>query len=565
MEGLTRASHSAPLPSVPRPAPPPSEPEPLRPRPRRLDREDAVACGLLAMLAFILLFVTAPRDGDFWWSDAPRHALNGAFLLDAFKALPWEDPAGFAKSYYAQYPALSILFYPPLFPLLEAPIYGLLGVSHTSAQLAVALHGVLLALGVYALARHWLPPAQAFAGALLFLGVHEVAWWGRQVMLEIPVLAWLAWAAVCYLRYSATRRPAFLYGLTLCALGALYTKQTAAFLAVALAGLVVWDSRGRLWTERRLWVTAALSAAALIPLAVLTLKFGQVNLNAAAGETGRESSRLGLANWLYYPAQLPEQLGWPVLLLALGYPLLARLRPVQRLPKPVERLLWVWLAAGYLFFSLIALKEPRHSVLVLLPLVLFAVAALARGLPERLATPAVLVLAGGQFVHATQVDDPPAIGGYREAAAFIAEAAPPHSLILFSGYRDGSFVFNLRAREDRRDLGVLRSDKLLLKVKVKRELGVEQRGLTREQLSAALDRYGVGYVVNQPNFWNDLAAMQVLQDLLHTDQFAKVGEIPVTGNVPHGDRVLEIYRNLHYRPGATERPPLELLIIDQVI
>lgn len=196
---------------------------------------------------------------------------------------------------------------------------------------------------------------------------------------------------------------------------------------------------------------------------------------------------------------------------------------------------------------------------------LFAVAALARWWPARAATPVLLALATGQLFYALAVDRPPAIGGYDQAAAFVADAAPPQSTILFSGYRDGSFVFNLRARDDGRKLGVLRSDKLLLRVKVKRELGVEQRGLTQEQLAAALNRYGVSYVVNEPLFWNDLEAMQVLQAVLHTPQFVKVGEIAVTGNLPHQDRVLEIYRNLQYTPGSGERPPLELLIIDQVI
>jgi hypothetical protein len=519
----------------------------------------------LLLSAVALLFATAPQSGDFWWSDAPRHALNGVFLLDMFRNLPLSDPAGFAKSYYAQYPALSILFYPPLFPLAEAPVYGLFGVSHFSAQLTVALHEAALALGVFLLARRCFSPARSFAAALLFIGLHEVAYWGRQVMLEIPVYAWLVWAALMYLRYLDTRRPRFLYGLALLALGALYTKQTAAFLVAALGGLLVFETGGRILRDRRSLVTALLSVLALIPLAVMTLKFGQTNVGASAGETGGELSRLSWANWTYYLEKLPGQLGWPVLALALLYPLGRRFGPGRPLPPAEERLLAVWLGCGYLFFSLIALKEPRHSMLILLPVVLFAVASAACWLPSRLATAAVLALAAAQYAFTVAVDRPPTIRGYDKAAEFVADAAPAHSLILFSGYRDGSFVFNMRARDGRDDLGVLRSDKLLLRVKVKRELGVEQRGLTRDQLAAALNRYGVSYVVNEPDFWNDLEAMQVLQEVLHTPQFAKVGEIPVTGNIPHRDRVLEIYRNLQYDPAANERPPLELLIIDQVI
>src|SRR5262245_29724666 len=59
-------------------------------------------------LAALLLFVTAPHNGEFWYSDAPRHALNGVFIKDLFASLP-ADPKSWAMEYYVQYPALTIL------------------------------------------------------------------------------------------------------------------------------------------------------------------------------------------------------------------------------------------------------------------------------------------------------------------------------------------------------------------------------------------------------------------------------------------------------------------------
>ena len=81
-----------------------------------------------------LLFVTgAPIDDAFSWPDAPRHALNGAFLLDFLRDHPLHDPTGYAYNYYARYPALTILFYPPLFYVLLAVFYAVFGVSQTAA------------------------------------------------------------------------------------------------------------------------------------------------------------------------------------------------------------------------------------------------------------------------------------------------------------------------------------------------------------------------------------------------------------------------------------------------
>jgi hypothetical protein len=94
---------------------------------------------LLVILAVGLLFTGAPNGGASYWSDSPRHALNGVFVMDLLRDLPLGDPAGYAYRYDAQYPALTILFYPPLFYALSAPFYALLGVSRELALLVVAL------------------------------------------------------------------------------------------------------------------------------------------------------------------------------------------------------------------------------------------------------------------------------------------------------------------------------------------------------------------------------------------------------------------------------------------
>src|SRR5712671_4560850 len=84
----------------------------------------------------ILLFASSPHHGEFWWSDSPRHALNGAFIMDLIGSMP-SDPKTWAMQYYVQYPALTILFYPPLFYVTLAPFYALFGVSHSVAVMVV--------------------------------------------------------------------------------------------------------------------------------------------------------------------------------------------------------------------------------------------------------------------------------------------------------------------------------------------------------------------------------------------------------------------------------------------
>jgi hypothetical protein len=89
-------------------------------------------------LATLALYATAQAEGEQWWSDAPRHALNGASILDLLRAMPLHDPKAWAVDYYLQYPALTILLYPPLFPVLEAILFFAFGVSTRVALLAIA-------------------------------------------------------------------------------------------------------------------------------------------------------------------------------------------------------------------------------------------------------------------------------------------------------------------------------------------------------------------------------------------------------------------------------------------
>ncbi|MBV8169477.1 MAG: 4-amino-4-deoxy-L-arabinose transferase, partial [Alphaproteobacteria bacterium] len=51
-------------------------------------------------------------------------------------------------------------------------------------------------------------------------------------------------------------------------------------------------------------------------------------------------------------------------------------------------------------------------------------------------------------------------------------------------------------------------------------------------------------VVAQAGFWNDLGEMRRLEAVLASPRFEAVARVPITGNVPHDDRELVIYRNL---------------------
>ena len=139
--------------------------------------------------AVAALFLTMPSTGQFWWPDAGRHAMNGLFYLDLFKSMPFGDPMKWALDYYLKYPCITAVYYPPMFHLVEALIFAVLGVSAKNAYLAVALFSLAGALGTYALARNWLDRWPSLAAAILFLSAPVDAFWGREVALEMPAYA----------------------------------------------------------------------------------------------------------------------------------------------------------------------------------------------------------------------------------------------------------------------------------------------------------------------------------------------------------------------------------------
>jgi 4-amino-4-deoxy-L-arabinose transferase-like glycosyltransferase len=512
-------------------------------------------------LACVVLFVSAPTNGDFWWSDAPRHALNGAFVKDLVAAMP-RDPRGFAMDYYLKYPALTILFYPPLLYVVSAPFYAVLGVAHTTAQFVVILFYFAFAAGSYALARLWLPAGLALALAVTLCFVPEIALWGRQVMLEIPAFALLIWGIYFALRYRESARPPFLYGAGACLVLALYAKLSTVFVLPVILILLVQMKGVALLRDKHAWIVAALCAIGLVPLIGLTLMFGQGNVQSVVGIDDAVTSRTTLSGWLWYLARLPEQLGW--LLLALG---LAGAGAVVAKHRALPHLgfLALWFAVGYLFFSAIDLKEARHSVFILWPLVLLAFVLLHRALPARAGLIAGIGLALATATSTLAFFPVPRVGGYAEAVDIIAKRAPANATVVFSGKRDGAFVFDMRAREDRRDIDVIRADKLLLRVAIRRELGVEEKSATPEEIAKMMDDYGVSYIVAQSDFWTDLKTMENLQTALRSDRFEEVARIATNANVPVEDRELRIYRNK--TPISAERKKLriDLPIINRTI
>lgn len=491
-----------------------------------------LAIGLTLLGASILLLATSPVGGDFWWSDAPRHALNGVFVRDFVLAHPFADPIAWAFDYYDHRPSLTILFYPPFFYAIEAIAFALFGVGHFVAQACIAAFVLLLAGASYNLARVYMPRWHALAAALLTISTPAAALWGRQVMLDVPAYALLVTSACFLMHHCRSRRPASLYAAGLFFLLAVYTKYNAALFAPAFLVTFLAVRGVGAMRERHTLAVAALAAVGLAPAVFLTLKFGSSNVAAVSGLAGT-LPLTSAAAWLFYVRVLPEQLGYIVTILGgMGVAVMVtRLRggdATYTLPI-------AWLLIGYLAPTLISVREPRHTLMSLLPLVLGLPLLLRATLPTRLGQAASLDIALAVGVHTLATDPVPIVRGYAGVARYLDQHLTKSGVVLYSGYRDGNLVFDIAAL-NRPDIAVVRADKLLLAVPAgERRRGVEQKSVDAEQIAEMIRRIGPDYLVIQPGFWADLADMRLLQKILAGPEYERVAHFSLTGTLSTSD------------------------------
>jgi 4-amino-4-deoxy-L-arabinose transferase-like glycosyltransferase len=512
--------------------------------------EAAISLAILA-IATILVFLTAPANGEFWWSESPRNALNGAFVLDFVRELPLDHPVRWAKNYYLKYPALTILFYPPLLHIVLAMFYAVLGVSHQSALICICAFLFMLAAGVYAWLRRVTSAPVALAGALLLLAAPELVKWGQQIMLEIPMMAFVVWGIVFGLRYGDHDRPRD-FGLCLGFFGAaMYVKQTAVFVLVGLAlALLIWKGWGLL-RRRHLWITLAIALVALIPLAYIQIRFGSFNTMSLVSRPDIGApGRFTVGGLTWYAVELPGMMHWPALLLALALVVGVTIAPAWRAARGDLLVVFATLLSTYAALSMIDLKETRHGVPLLAPIAVMAGMAIERLIHAvgrvRWIVP---VGAAALLLWTLHLAPTPRVAGYHEAAARIATLAPPSGRVVFAGNRDGHFIFNLRAHTERGDIAVIRADKLFLRIAIMPDLGLNPKKYSGAEISTMLNRLGVSYVVTVPRVWDDAPVMASFADLLTTSQFVEITRIPVTG--PVGEKELVIYRN----NGKLSQPP----------
>ncbi len=507
-------------------------------------------CGLVIALAIGLTFATAPTHEDFWWTDGATFALNGELIRDYVASGLAQNPMVFASAWYLRYPALTISLYPPIFPMVEAAVFAVFGFSHSAAQATVTAFAALAAFGAYLTMRSATGILAATGTAVLLLATPGVLLWSRQVVMEVPTLAFLLLAAATLLRYQANRRTKWLLGAVVLLLAAVYTKQPAIFAALAFAVALLVDEGVPVFRRISTWAAVAVGAIGLVPLALFTLIFAAQNIDSAIGTStasvveGQSVTRFSLQAFTVYAGALPNIAGYIPLVTAPAYcALVASLGWRSRQERRLAVLMLSWFIVDYLFISAIGHFEARYGIFLTVPLVVLTVLFMTRVMTQRWSGAGAL--AAGVFVFAVAITSSHVtrISGYDAVARYIVDHTNQDDTVLFHGKESKNFTFSVRARSPQPKIFILRAEKILVSYNIIREWGITDRGMSDAEVEAIVDRYGIKYIVLQPDFWTDQPSIAKLQTLAYSGRFSEVAKFPITSEEASQRATIRVFKN----------------------
>jgi hypothetical protein len=503
----------------------------------------------------------ADNDGLWFQGDSPRHALNGLFWKDFLNRLP-ADPKAFTLSYFARYPAINPVSYPPFFYLLEAGFFALFGPSPYLAKGLVLFFALVEALYAMVWLRRWHTEEAGYLGSVVLLlpGMVE---WSHAIMLNVPACA-LTLAALYHTRRWLEEPTSW----HLIAAGCLSTLATLTYFqaVVVVPILVTWvlfSRRSGLLVAPRAIAIAAVCGVILLACFSVALRWARMHVQLGAATPRLLSD---FRPWLFYLKHVQGLFGQIVpAIAALG----VVVGGVRRRWRFEMILLLMWVILTYVFLSVMRAKDARYLLPLGAPLILMCsigVIEMAQA-PERIwrgyhgtgvlltATWALVVVLGWQAWH----EPSHALRGIHELADFLRTVAPDEP-VLYDGYYHGTFIFYVRAADPGFRRMVVRGNKLLY---------VDVRAPSRDPRSFVSSSTEAVEILRERSGCRWLAiengsrppptpAYSYLREAVEGSLFRHIGTFPITGS-PRTTRIDLYLMQDPVEPPAEIELPVPLL------
>ena len=490
--------------------------------------------------------------------DMPRYMMNGVFFYDLFRDLPLKNPVEYAIRYYSRYPALSIGHHPILLGVAEAPFYGLFGISVFSARLTIIAFTLLGAVFWYLLIHDIYGGRTAFISALLLFTTPFVVEHYRIVMSEVPGVSLIIITTYFFYRYRTSRgKKLFVSFVAFFILSILARPQTI-FMGPVFLGCYLMSKKSKsLLLKKKNVIAAGTVLATLVLVMFITVKYSPANFSWITD--GSIGSRLAWANVSYYLTALWKfHLTLPVLIASIFGISLALINKDKR-----AILFGLWILCSYLLITATGAQTPRYNIYWIPPFCLFAAAMTLYLCSSKWRACSLIVLylvSGYQFAVAFQ-EDPGYAAGYEEVAKYVIDNKKKGQSVLVSTAVDtGYFTFFVRKHDPKREMVVLRADKVLATSSMRHI--VEERIAEKKEIYDILQDFGVYYVVIEDMEYAS-APLEWLREELRSENFTLQKRIPVNSDKPIlKDVTLAVYRYKNYtnpKPGKLLKINLPLV------
>ncbi len=487
--------------------------------------------GTLFLLVFPLFVKDLDRGELNLNNDETRHAMTGIYFRDLMVDFPVDDLLGYTYRYYACYPALGLIHWPPLFHFTEGLFFLVFGISVPGAKLLVALFALLLIFYWFRLVKALFSAPVAFFACLLLASAPMVVLYSRTVMLEIPSLALSVGAIFYFHRYFEEEKGGPLC-MTFFFIAGCLTRSSVAFLVpVFILYILLRKKQARLFS-RSMICPGFLVLITLCPYYTFTLihhgsmLFKDITMGTAA----LADEGWGVLDRLYYYISiLPSQIGWPMLCTAL----FTTFYLVVSRSAGKYGLWFLWILTCYLLFTAIGQMDPRYIIYWIPPFTLLAAlpAGISRGSRARVGG-LVLVAAVCAFnFYNAFMFVRPHVEGYEEAARFVVKNSGSKT-VFFQGFLNGNFIFHVRQADPERKLIIIRGGKVLVATNILKEYNLLELAHCEADIHEVLQRYGVEYVVVEDRDIVNLPIFKVLRDMLKGPDFEEKARFPLKTNVP---------------------------------
>ncbi|NOQ64209.1 MAG: glycosyltransferase [Methyloprofundus sp.] len=519
----------------------------------------------LFLIAFLLL--RGLGNDSLGYPDADRILMDGVFVHDFLRDMPLLHIYDYTIHYFAQYPALSIGYRPPFFPLIEAIFNGTLGVTMSSSRLALVAFVLLGAVAWYRLVCRIFDANTALLSLLLYATTPFVVQWGWYTMAELPVLSMSLMTAYYYYRYTETDQARYFYAMSILFVLTVWTKQTAVFIAIWFVLYALFNGQLIAYLKRKeVWLGLLLMLVLLTPLAMITLWLGKKNISQSIGGAG---GKVVSAHYIwhvlsfYFKKLYFKQLTQPVFffsMLGMGLSVFYRDKRVHYF--------FLGILSTYVFFTYLNARDARYTLFWLPAFCLFAALPfyyLKKYPWPRYILSALLVLTLSYQLYRVTEKSAMYATGYDVAAQYVLE----HSLVpmvFFDGFNNGYFTYFMRTLDAQHRYFVLRGDKLLSSSSVFSKSSQAVHAHNTEDFRKVLVQYGVDLVVAESRNEVGIAIHDDFRAYLKTSDFELLTAIPVDSNRSQlKNQQLLIYRFLQRQPLSADYLELHLPIVGQVL